>query len=157
MRLRRAPRRLLVAQKINRRVRERDAMLDAHLHSLGGHGTQFEGGGELDLAPRHVQDLARPRLAQDDERERLCRCAGRGLELSHDGGNVGVGHAAWWPRTSPAAWEEMVEMAAPSRGIGAVLVDMAARPRPRRVDHRLDPAPQSRGGYGRASMASVSI
>lgn len=26
-------------------------LLDAHLHSLGGHGTQFEGGGELWIPP----------------------------------------------------------------------------------------------------------
>jgi hypothetical protein len=91
MRLRRAPRRLLVAQKINRRVKERDAMLDAHLHSLGGHCPQFERGGELDLAQRHVQDLARPRRAQGYERERLCRCASVVLSLP-EGGNVGVGH-----------------------------------------------------------------
>ena len=45
----------LFAHKINRRVAERDDMLDLHLHALARHGPQLGGCGERDLVPRDAK------------------------------------------------------------------------------------------------------
>ena len=61
--------------------------------------------------------------------------AGRLLPLGHESRYVGVG----WPRVGLPLGQKLVEMAAPSGGVGAVVIDVAQRPG--RIQYCLDAAP----------------
>src|SRR5208337_5562473 len=101
-------------------------MLASRLRANGGDRPDFRV--KIDFVPTRRERLAGSGRRQDAKFERPRRRRRPLAKPRDEGGNVSIGHGRMMAaRQLGALWQELVEMAAPARGIGFVVADVSAR------------------------------